>query len=417
MNTRQRRGTSRSHKQERGTVLVLLALSAVAVLLVLSLSIDIGTAYVQHARLSQSVDAGVLAGARNTASGDAQLTAIALKVAKANYPTGEPVNYTVTITVPAADTKRVSMSATTTAKGRFASIIGKSTLGLSVDGEATRYPLDMSLLLDLSYSLQRNNAFDDMQAASTAFLAYFDDSVDQVGIATYSTWAVDQLPVQKSFQSAGTSLINGLSAISDTNIQEGLRVSKSQLDVAPQRAGALKIVVLFTDGRPTAYRQTLSFSDPDCPTYDSIAASYINGESYRGLFRWTDGSKIRYFNANCTPITTYNGSYSTSVKPTEVSSNSPEGTYIRTQGALKAEEQATTIRQAGYTIYAVGLGNPNALYPGDVPDLDFLARVANEDGQSNMNEPRGEVFFAPSPAELDNVFAQLANRLLTRLTR
>jgi len=417
MNKTQQREIARSRKHERGTILVLLALSAVAVFLVLGLSIDIGGAYVQHARLSQAVDAGVLAGARNTAAGDAQITAIALKVAKANYAGTQPATYTVSITVPAVDTKRVSMTAATTAKGRFGSLIGKSALDLSVDGEATRYPLDMSLVLDLSYSLQRNNAFDDMQAAASAFLDYFDDSVDQVGITTYSTWAEDQLPVQKNFQASGTSLINGLSAISDTNIQEGLRVSKNQLDVAPQRAGALKIVVLFTDGRPTAYRHTFSFTDPDCPSYDSIAAAYINGESYRGLFRWTDGRKIRYFNAGCTPVTTYNGSYSTSVKPTEVSSNAPDGTYIRTEGALTAEQQATAIRQAGYTVYAVGLGNPNALYPGDVPDLDFLARVANEDGQSSMSEPRGEVFFAPSPADLDNVFAQLANRLLTRLTR
>ena len=168
MNTRQRRKLSRLRKHERGTVLVLLALSVVAVLLVLGLSIDLGTAYVQHARLSQSVDAGVLAGARNTALGDAQITAIALKVAKANYQTNEPVNYTVSIPMPAPDTRRVSRSASATAKGRFASIIGKSALDLSVDGEATRYPLDMSLVLDLSYSLQRNSAFDDMQAASSA---------------------------------------------------------------------------------------------------------------------------------------------------------------------------------------------------------------------------------------------------------
>ncbi len=406
-----------AEKREAGSIITLFALSVVVIFFTLGLSIDLGSAYVAQARLSKSVDAGVLAGARNTARGDVKIQDIALKIARANMVIDQPVSYSVQISSPVIDTKRVTMRATTNSRTTFAVLMGKTSLDVSAEGEATRYPLDMSLTLDLSYSLQRNNAFDDMQRAATGFLNYFDDSVDQVGIATYSTWAEDKLPLQKYFQIPGTTIISGLSAISDTDIQEGLRVSKAQLDGAFKRTGALKIVVLFTDGRPTAYRDTFNFSDPACATYDGVAATYISGSSFRGMFKWQDGRKIVKFIPTCTTTTQGNLSGTASPVPTQVSTAGSAGNFVRAQGIIKAEAQADLIRAAGYTIYAIGLGNPNATNAGDVPDLAFLGRVTNEGGHVNAAQPRGEVIFAPSPAQLDDAFAKLADRLLTRLTR
>jgi len=403
--------------REAGSIITLFALSVVVIFFTLGLSIDLGTAYVAQARLSKSVDAAVLAGARNTARGDAQIKNIALKIATANLVIDQPVAYSVQVSSPVVDTKRVTMRAATRSPTTFGILMGKTSLDVSAEGEATRYPLDMSLTLDLSYSLQRNNAFDDMQRASEAFLDYFDDSVDQIGIATYSTWAEDKLPAQKYFQIPGTAIISGLSAISDTNIQEGLRVAKTQLDSAFKRAGALKIVVLFTDGRPTAYRDTFGFSDPACASYDGVAATYISGSSFRGMFKWQNGLKIVGFVPTCVTTTQSNLSRTGSPVPTQVSTAGSAGDFVRAQGVLKAEHQADLIRAAGYSIYAIGLGNPNATNAGDVPDLAFLGRLTNEGGRVSATQPRGEVIFAPSPAELDDAFAKLADRLLTRLTR
>ncbi len=398
-------------------MVTLFALSVVVIFFTLGLSIDLGSAYVAQTRLSKSVDAGVLASIRNTARGDVKLRNIALKIAEANLGIDQPVSYAVKISSPLIDTKRVSMRATIKSRTTFGVLIGKTAVDIVANGEATRYPLDLSLLLDLSYSLQRNAAFDDMQVAAKGFLNYFDDSVDQIGVATYSTWAEDKLPVQKSFQIPGSTLISGLSAISDTNISEGLRVSKTQLDGAFNRTGALKVIVLFTDGRPTAYRDTFTFNDPACTSYDGVAATYISGSSFRGMFRWRDGLKVVDFTAHCSTATRGNLSRTTSPIPTELSMSRSAGDFIRTQGVLKAEQEANRIRQAGYAIFAIGLGNPNATNAGDVPDLAFLGRLTNEGGQVNAAQPRGEVIFAPSPAELEDSFAKLAHHLLTRLTR
>jgi hypothetical protein len=334
--------------------------------------------------------------------------------------------------------------------------------------QATRFPLDISLVLDLSGSLQRAGAFDDLQTASKNFLQNFDDNLDQFGLVTYSTWAEEKMALRKNFKSQATSIITGLSAISDTNIEEGIRMGKRQLDRAPVRDTALKVLVMFTDGRPTAYAHNVWLDNttdkcsaapcaddvtgpgacwtnvcttssgtgscstssgsgvgkvdsdkdsiPDC--YGSIVATYVTGSSYRGLFEIGTGSKITGFNSNLTPKLTTNGSSTASPSPKKLSDGtSVNGDNIRKLAATQAEEWARRARQAGYTIYTVGLGDPSATNELEKPDLDFLRRVANQRGVVSATEPQGEMWFAESAAALDATFAKLADRILTRLTQ
>jgi len=244
------------------------------------------------------------------------------------------------------------------------------------------------------------------------------------------------MPVRKNFKIVGQAIIDALQPISDTNIEEGLRTGKVQLDAAPPRQSSLKLMVLFTDGRPTAFADNFGLDVDTCPAdewpktkvddkdengtsdcYNGIVATHASGASYRGLFQRTDGSKVIGF-ALQQPLLTINGASTTSPKPRRLpNGNSVDGDNIRELGALQSEEWANTVRAAGYTIYAVGLGNPNATNELDAPDLGFLRRIANQDGISNGGQPRGELLFAPSPAELDATFAKLADRILTRLTQ
>jgi hypothetical protein len=397
-----------------GGIIILFLLAGVAV--------DIGTAYVRTMSLSKAVDAGALAGAKYTMKGEAEMRSIIDKVAAANFgpdPDSDyGANYEVTIWSPATDTTRVRVQGTTQSPAMFSRVVGQDDIPISVLAEATRYPLDMSLSLDLSASLDRNGAFDDMQLAAKNFLEYFDDNIDQFGIVTYSTWAAQRMAVQKNFKTTGKAIIDGLTYISDTNIEEGLRLSKNQLDVAFPRQQALKIVVLFTDGRATAFAENLEMPNGHNPVwYDGVWAAYISGSSYRGLFQISDGQKIRFFTGGV-PTLAPNSSTQTSVQPKKLPGNlTVTGANIRQVAANQTEAQATAIRQAGYTIFVVALGNPDATDPGDVPDLDLLTRVANEDGIVSSSQPKGEMLFAPSPTELSDTFALLADRIITRLTR
>ncbi len=407
--------------------MLMFVMSVVTVLLVVGMAVDLGNAYLTRGRLSKAIDASVLAASRNTGVGDQQMEALALKVAAANWGTAVPTpTYNVVIDRPSQDTTRVTVNGVATSTAWFSKLIGRANFELATEAQAVRVPLDMSLVLDLSYSLQRNNAFDDLQSAAVHFVGEFDDSVDQVGVVTYSTWAENRQALQKNFKSSTTSLINSLSAISDTNIAEGLRVGRDQLNAAATRPDALRLMVLFTDGRPTAYSDNfrMDWSNDGCGDrrpyyYNSTVAAYINGSTFRGLFRTSDGRKITSFaRYSCNVNTTTNGSYSQSPQPVVLpNGNSVNGDNIRWAGVAAAESWANEVRAAGYAIYVVGLGNPQASYEWDQPDLDFLTRIANVGGNENSSQPRGVMLFAPDPAQLDSTFAELAQRITTRLTR
>ena len=411
----------RSSDRERGVVVVLFSLALVCLLLAAGMVVDLGLAYVTRGRLTKAVDAGALAGARESSRSNTDIETIVRKVASANYTQILDTSYDVAITTPATDTKRIAISAATESPAIFTRLIGRESYDVVAAAEAMRYPLDTSFVLDLSYSLQRNNAFDDMQDASVAFLEHFDDSIDQFGLVTYSTWAEERMPLRKNFKAPMATDIRTRTAISDTNIDEGLRLAKRQLDNTALRDNAVRIVVLFTDGRPTAFGDTFALPSGTTPrTYNGIVASYISGSSHRGLFRATDGFKVIRF-ASGAPVTASNGS-STATAASAMPARLPDGsttngTNIRRLGTSQSEQWANEIRAAGYTIYTIGLGSLTATDPGDQPDLDFLRRIANENGIVSASQPAGAMLFAPSPDALEAVFAKLADRILTRLTR
>jgi Flp pilus assembly protein TadG len=415
---------SPTRKNERGAIMLLFGMAVLSLFLVSALALDMGSAYVTTASLSKAVDAGALAGARYTMKGESIMQDVINQVATANYGVSDNAQYEptyqITIWQPALDTTRVRVEGATKAPTYFSKLIGREEIPVTALAEATRYPLDMSLVLDLSYSLERNNAFDDMQDAASGFLEYFDDNIDRFGLVTYSTWGEERMPLQKLFKNTGQSIIDSLSAISDTNIEEGIRLAKAQLDVASPRTEALKIMVLFTDGRPTAFADefTMEPGNNNPTTYDGVVATYISGSSYRGLFQTGDGYKIDYFDGAGQPVLVANGSSASSPKPSELPGGaSVNGQNIRALGADQAEAWANTVRSAGYTIFAIALGNPNATSEGDTPDLDFLARIANADSIVSSDQPKGELLFSPTPSELEATFAMLADRIITRLTR
>jgi Flp pilus assembly protein TadG len=190
----------RSSDRERGVVVVLFSFALVCLLLAAGMVVDLGMAYVTRGRLTKAVDAGALAGARESSRSNTDIETIVRKVASANYTQIEDTSYNVAITTPATDTKRIAISAATESPAVFTRIIGRESFDVVAAAEAMRYPLDTSFVLDLSYSLERNDAFDDMQDASVAFLQNFDDSIDQFGLVTYSTWAEERMPLRKNFK-------------------------------------------------------------------------------------------------------------------------------------------------------------------------------------------------------------------------
>jgi hypothetical protein len=79
--------------------------------------------------------------------------------------------------------------------------------------------------------------------------------------------------------------------------------------------------------------------------------------------------------------------------------------------------QANALRQRGVTVYTIGLGNPSATNPLLQPDMGYLQQLANQGGVVDPNQPQGTAYFAPSAAQLQQVFDLVAQDLLVRLAR
>ena len=450
---------AQARNSEKGAILAMSALVLVILLLATGMAVDLGMAYGTSSRLSKAVDAAALAGARVSGMSNAEIEQLIQQVAAANLGGSNSISnaasFDVTIDNGAGqDTRRVNVVGTTDSPTFFARVVGKNEIGVASGAEATRFPIDMSLVLDVSYSLAMSGSFDDMQQASSNFLTYFDDNIDQIGLVSYTTWAEHLMQPQTNFISNGTAIINGLTPQSDTNIDEGLHYGLLQLDNADLRETSTKVIVLFTDGRPTAFtsnfwvdgstdtcqlteQEEYDAANPDIPgggacagcsidsdadgkpdCYYGHASAYGAGNWFRGTFQHVDGKKVLGWNADGSINLTYNQSSQSgqAAYPIRLPDGSPtNGNFLRTLAMAEAEEWADEIREKGYFIYTIALGNPNG--PSYLqPDLDFLRRVANDRGISSWTQPKGELLYAPTAADLESTFAKLAEKLLLRLT-
>ena len=68
-------------------------------------------------------------------------------------------------------------------------------------------------------------------------------------------------------------------------------------------------------------------------------------------------------------------------------------------------------------LYTIGLGNPSATDPIETPDVGYLELLANVGGIVDADQPRGRSYFAPSAAQLEDVFGRVALDLMVRLAK
>jgi len=395
-------GSSR-FSDERGAILVFVAVSLVGLIGVGGLAIDLGRAYVTKTRLSRAVDAAVLAGARSLRLGQSVATQKAFALATINGVEDgvDGVSLSLTFGTNALGELTVGMSATKPMPLTLMRILGWDQIPISSEAVAAVPPVDLALVLDQSYSLAQNNAWDDLQDAANRFVTNFSDVIDQVGMSSFHARAVDRIPLDSPFQVAISATINNMNSAGYTNTGEGLRTALEQMQNAALRERSAKVVVFFTDGRPTAIR---------------------------GMFNGVDRVIVVPGDLNATTVTGYYN-YNTLVENPSPPVQSPyDGCngvsscfgvtedQVRAQARQNGVYWADQIRSAGYILYTIGLGN---LGGGSAPppDLDYLRLLANEGGGADPSQPKGRMFFAPTSAELEQVFDLVIADLLTRLSQ
>jgi Mg-chelatase subunit ChlD len=160
----------------------------------------------------------------------------------------------------------------------FSRVVGKYEMTIGAVAEATVPPIDMVLVVDRSGSLETQKSWVPLQNAVKDFVKYFDDDIDQMGMTSFQVRANDEVLLTHKFKGAITGGISGMNAAGDTNTGEGLRLGFEQFKLPNVRPGAAKVVVFFTDGRPTAFRGNVGGADR------VLAVNTIDDNKVRGYF-------------------------------------------------------------------------------------------------------------------------------------
>ena len=386
----------RATGNERGTVLAFVAVSLVGLLGMAGLALDSGRAYVARAELARAVDAAALGGAAALRQSQADAEQRIVALARANGVDPALLSYSFGVNAEGENT--VSVSATEVVPTTFMRVLGRDQVDVVAAAEATLPPLDLVLVLDQSGSIAREGAWDDLQNAAKDFIDNFSESIDQVGLVSFQVRAGQHVPLNQPFRSNIRAAIDAMTSVGDTNTGEGLRIGKETLDNGPTRNRSVQVVVFFTDGRPTAFRGNIGGEDRVM-----AVSTRITGK-VRGYFDSPDALPL-------TALATADGCGWVS------SCFGMNEATVRARGQANGRQQANRIRQDNIYLFTIGLGNPNNPDPILTPDMDYLRELANEDGITDPGQPQGSAYFAPTAAELDDVFQAVARDILVRLSK
>jgi Flp pilus assembly protein TadG len=386
-------------RDESGATIVLVTISMVALLSGVALAVDPGRAVITKARLARAVDAAALAGAKSLRLGQgvAQQRALVLAAANGVVDGQNGMSVSIGFGVNADGEQTVAVSASQTMPTTLMAILGPASIDVSTQAIAAVPPVDMVLVLDQSGSLGSMGAFDDLQNASKSFVANFDDNLDQVGLVSFNIRGADRFLIGQPFVSTIQTEIDGMNSVGYTNTGEGLRLAGLQMQSGVVRQRSAKVVVFFTDGRPTASRDIFSGSDR------IMAVPWATSTNVAGY--WDNPLSL--------PLDSYVGPDGCGGVPVCFSIWTEP--LVRAKTLQDGIDQADVLRAAGILVYTIALGNPGAADPLQTPDLVYLESLANVNGITNPNQPQGKSYFAPTAAELQAVFDQVASDLLARL--
>lgn len=414
---------------ERGQMLVMFTFFLVVLILFVGLGIDLGFAYVTKAELSKAVDAAALAGISTLNQGTPTAAGAASATFAANY--GRPGRDTGTVTpvvnfgTDSANNIFITVDATARINTFFIRVLPTwKTMSVKANAQATQSKLVMTLVLDRSRSMIGNGGAAAMTGAVTNFINHFDDVHDRVALATFASSARVDVPISPT---AGTPfkqpIINATRAIFVGNAgvdgatfsQGGLTnaLQQNNIPVVLPNENVIKVVVFFTDGIANTIQNRLN-----CP-----ASTLWNFGGNDGSDNWV--AFFNPLNGNCggvkfPPSGGVQGCSSADPCPTTTTFPSINGgtrTIVRANVTDEAEDRslqvAKDMRAAGMIVYSIGLGSTITI------NRDFLRQVANDPLATGYTPTPydGEAVFAPTAADLDDVFQTIASRILLRLTQ
>jgi Mg-chelatase subunit ChlD len=437
----------------RGFTLIFAALAFAFFLVPLcGLAIDGGLAYAARTQLSMALDAAAMSGARALANGRnsgeqiANAQERARAVALANVPAGGVAGAltfeTVRVDQPSDFRRLFTVTARVDVPTYFMRWFGYTTLPVRATAQAVRRDVNLAMVLDRSGSLASSRSCTPMKNAATSFVNRFAEGRDNVGLVTFATTTFVNFPMANNFKATVPGEIGLIDCGGGTNMSGGLWRGYEQL-TALRQPDALNVILLFTDGLPTAAPLDMSISAGSSCTDKSPRRGvlFADGGNPSGIFKTAlaarpIGSDFETIsNAAGCAFGRNTGRVTSDVEilpDTDVFGNYLDNGYRavnRAGGAITLDRRSA----AGAVVNAVDsaaarirLGTGTDLGPGLNGVLTFtiglgagvsdelLRRVANDRGSMifDNTRPAGAYFFVADSSGLDEAFQRVASEVL-----
>lgn len=344
------------------------------------------------------------------------------------------------------------MTASVTAPLYFMKILNFSSSTVQISATASRRDINVMLVLDRSGSMVDAGAIPSLQSAATEFVNQFASGRDKVGLEVMGGGTYMAYSPSVNFETDSPNvptLIGELVGGGATNTSQALWLAYQQL-VNLNEPGALNVIVLFTDGRPTAFTGSFPISSKSsCTSKTNKTAAityYVNNSqnpvANAGLFQYLDTSitdvstegrviadssgcaynNNQVWSATAENVTKdisafpsqdiYGNGTATGYQPVTLTAVSNTATVDATS-INAADSAATRIRADANlipVIYTIGLGG-TSIYP---PETSFMQRISNDPASSTFNsaEPAGLYVYSPDYTQLQAAFETIASQLL-----
>jgi hypothetical protein len=299
----------------------------------------------------------------------------------------------------------VSVAVSRPQKLLFASMLGFDQVTVRAAATATGPPVDLVMVIDQSGSLAQANAWDDVQRASKEFVGFFGDGYDKLSLVSFQTVAATRNTLSSSFRTNVQRSIDRMTSFGATNMAEGLRKARDELNSSRVRQGSLKAVIFFTDGWANAYRA--SYNGHEMVVTTSTVGPYVV-EPEAHYFLDPDYIPVDYavsWDGDCDD---------TPGKKQAVCPWSWTPQVVVSNARAQALARAAELRQAGIYVYTIGMKDTNVRQD---PDMAFLREMANENGRTSVSQPQAKAYYAPSSAELQEIFTRVAADIMVHLVR
>lgn len=475
------RANQHTVRGRKGFVSVYIVLTSMILIPMAGLAIDFSMLYNVKGRLQTACDAAAI-GAGNMLQRSTDLTNAAQVAAikdtakrffDANYPTGywgsTKIYYDSTPSEDAAKVRTIYVHAAEYVPMLFLRVIGVNRSTVAAQASVKVRFVNLMIVVDRSGSVVNGGADTSIKNALSQFVAtsstsVFVDGRDVVGMVSFGgNWKLDFAPIT-NFDTSTPNMqtaINNLpfSTNASTNTAEGLYQGYKQLQTLNQ-PGALNVIVLLTDGRPSAFSSDhfkVKASSPCTDTTDKngFIAAYVGATAaqwpppqsvpnawgitsfgvYKSTWSCTSCENTIVSNsAGCAYVPSPHTSLSSDINPfptVDSHGNSTTGPYYVGEGTSTAnpravryaafnaaDNMATTIRADTVirpVMFVIGLNEAT----GEPLDADWLGRVANDPGYKDTNGnsvfQNGQtpgMYFNVSASGLGSAFQEIASQIL-----